>query len=134
MILIDAGPLVAMLHADDVHHDECVAVLRSVREPLGTVWPAVTEAAYLLGFSWKAEDALFEMLSRGAPRLLPLDDTDIPRIRELMRKYHDLSMDLADAALVRAAEREGCRTVFTLDRRDFSTYRLNGRSRISILP
>ena len=35
-----------------------------------------------------------------------LDDADAPRMRELMEKYRDLPMDLADAALVRVAERD----------------------------
>ena len=134
MILVDAGPLVAILHADDAHHDECVEALRVVHEPLGTVWPAVTEAMYLLGFSRKAQDGLFEMLSRETPKLLPLDETDLPRMRELMRKYRDQPMDLADAALVRVAEREGCRKVFTIDRRDFLAYRPAKIGRFTLLP
>ena len=40
-----------------------------------------------------------------------------------MRKYRDLPMDLADAALVRVAERERIRRIFTTDRRDFTLYR-----------
>jgi len=44
-------------------------------------------------------------------------------MRELMNQYRDLPMDLADSGLVRVAERENLREVFTLDRRDFSTYR-----------
>jgi hypothetical protein len=43
-------------------------------------------------------------------------------------------MDLADAALVRVAERDGVRTVFTLDRRDFGVYRLQGGRRLNLLP
>jgi predicted nucleic acid-binding protein len=44
-----------------------------------------------------------------------------------MRKYRSLPMDFADATLVRVAEREGIRRIFTLDRRDFSVYRLGPR-------
>jgi predicted nucleic acid-binding protein len=51
-----------------------------------------------------------------------------------MEKYADLPMDLADAALVRVAERDGLRTVFTIDRRDFTIYRLKGGRRLAILP
>jgi predicted nucleic acid-binding protein len=69
-----------------------------------------------------------------AVTLLPLDDQDIPRIRELMRKYRDLPMDLADAALVRVAEREKLRRVFTLDRRDFEVYRPARLGRFILLP
>ena len=51
-----------------------------------------------------------------------------------MHQYADLPMDLADAALIRVAEREGIRTIFTLDRRDFSVYRLHGRIRPHLIP
>ena len=48
---------------------------------------------------------------------------DCLRMRELMWKYRDLPMDLADAALVRVAERERVRRIFTVNRRDFGIYR-----------
>lgn len=134
MILVDAGPLVALLHKDDQHHPACVAALRSVREPLATVWPAVTEAMYLLERSWKAQEALLQLLLDDSPRLLPLDADDLPRMRELMLKYRDLPMDLADAALVRVAEREQIRRVFTVDRRDFERYRPARVGRFEIIP
>jgi uncharacterized protein len=134
MVLVDAGPLVALIHADDQQHHRCRAVLQSLREPLGTVWPVFTEAMYLLNFSSRAQEALWEMMARAVVRLLPLDEEDIPRMRELMRKYRDLPMDLADAALVRVAEREGLRRVFTLDRRDFQIYRPSRLGRFSLLP
>jgi predicted nucleic acid-binding protein len=93
-----------------------------------------TEATVLLGFSWRAQDALWEFLERGAVTLLPLNGRDFARMRELMDKYQDLPMDLADAALVRVAERERAHRVFTLDRRDFSLYRPEGVGRFQILP
>lgn len=134
MILVDAGPLVALVDADDQHHPACTATVKQVTEPLGTVWPALTEAMYLLGDLPRAQDAVWEMLARGAIRLLPLDLADAPRMRELMRKYADRPMDLADAALVRVAEREGIRKIFTVDRRDFGVYRLHGRLRLTVMP
>ena len=134
MILIDAGPIVAVLYRDDHNHERCVRALRTLREPLATAWPVLTEAMYLLGFSWEAQDALWEMIDGGVLRLISLDTDDGPRMRELMRKYRDLPMDLADAALVRLAEREGLRRVFTIDRRDFSVYRPARIGRCSIIP
>jgi predicted nucleic acid-binding protein len=83
----------------------------------------MTEAMHLLSFSWQAQDALWEMNALLVLHLLPLDSADLPRIRQLMQKYRDLPMDLADATLVRVAEREGIRRVFTIDRRDFALYR-----------
>lgn len=103
-------------------------------EPLGTIWPAVAEAMHLLSFSWRAQDALWEMIQSGAVQILSLGTDDIPRMRELMRKYRDLPMDLADAGLVRMAERERLRRIFTLDRRDFQVYRPSRIGRFAILP
>ncbi len=134
MILVDVGPLIALLHRDDRNHDLCVETLRSLREPLGTAWPVVTEAMYLLGFSWRAQDALWEMVDGGALGLVSLDPNDVPRMRDLMRKYRDLPMDVADAALVRIAERERIRRIFTLDRRDFAVYRPARIGRFSLIP
>lgn len=134
MILLDTRPLVALIHADDDQHGICTETFRDLNEPLGTVWPVLTEAMYLLNFSWQAQDALWEMIQTGAIEILAAAADDFGRIRELMRKYRDLPMDLADAALVRVAERERLRRVFTLDRRDFQIYRPLRIGRFAVLP
>ena len=134
MILIDAGPMVALLSANDHHHAACRATLVRIDEPIATVWPAFTEAMYLLRRSEQAQDALWMMVQREAIGIMPLTIDDVPRMRALMLKYWDLPMDLADAALVRVAEREGVHRIFTLDRRDFSVYRPLGIGRFNILP
>ncbi len=133
-VLVDAGPLVALLHRDDQHHQDCVEALTGLRDPLVSVWPVVTEAMYLLGFSWQAQDALWELIQEETVRLLSLESADYIRMRDLMRKYRSLPMDLADAALVRVAERERIRRIFTLDRRDFSLYRPAKLGRFAIIP
>jgi predicted nucleic acid-binding protein len=134
VILVDAGPLVALVDASDEHHARCVGALRELREPMGTVWPAVTEALYLLLDVPEGQDAVLEMLGRGAVHLVPLVQEDVPRIQELMARYRDQPMDLADAALVRVAEREGLDRVFTVDRRDFEVYRIGRRKTFQIVP
>jgi predicted nucleic acid-binding protein len=134
MILVDAGPLVALIHEDDHEHRACKDAFANFNEPLGTVWPVLTEAMYLLSFSREAQTALMEMIESGAVEILPLGASDIPRMRELMRKYRDLPMDLADAALVRVAERERLRRIFTIDRRDFQIYRPLRIGRFVVLP
>jgi len=134
LILVDAGPLVALVDKADQNHLACVSVLKDLHQPLATVWPPLTEAMYHLAAFPKGQEAVWEMLDRGDLRLLPLDRDDFARMRELMRKYADRSMDLADAALIRVAEREGIRRLFTVDRRDFSVYRLHERIRLSLIP
>jgi hypothetical protein len=134
VILIDTGPVVALLRRPDQHHERCAAALSKLQQPLATVWPVVTEAMFLLADRPDAQAALWQSLEDEAIALLALDRNDIPRIRELMWKYRDRSMDFADAALVRVAEREGLDTVFTVDRKDFEVYRLSGRRRFQIVP
>jgi uncharacterized protein len=133
-VLVDAGPLVALIDRSDHYHQACREALKMVREPLGTVWPAFTEAMYLLRSSADAQRALWEMINIGGVRFIDLGHEDCPRMKELMWKYRDLPMDLADAALVRVAERERVRRVFTIDRYDFEVYRPYRLGRFEIVP
>lgn len=133
MTLVDAGPLVALIDADDQHHEECRTALKKLRPPLWTAWPAVAEAMYLLE-SFRAQDALWEMLLRDVVRIASLDRSDMERMRQLMHKYRDLPMDLADAALVAIAEREHIRKVFTIDRQDFKVYRPRHVRQFELVP
>jgi predicted nucleic acid-binding protein len=133
-VLVDTGPLVAILDRSDNRHAACVSVLRQARAPLVTVWPVLTEASHLLSFSAKAQASLLELVINGTVRVEPLGDLDVSRMRELMSKYADLPMDLADAALVCVAERLRLRTVLTTDRRDFSLYRTKTKAKLTLLP
>ena len=133
-VLVDAGPLVALLDRGDAHHAECVAAARAITATLLTVWPAFTEAMYLLSGTWPAQRALWEMIEAGAVGLAGLDANDAPAMKTLMQKYRDQPMDLADAALVRAAQRDRITTIFTLDRRHFRTYRTGSGKPFSMIP
>ncbi len=133
-VLVDAGPLVAILNARDNDHQVCVDAFRSIRTPLVTSWAVLTEAAYLLGHSIDAQEALFALVERGAVAIAPLVSEDLPAIRKLMRTYSDLPMDFADATLVHLAKKLGANTIFTLDSRDFSVYRIAGRKHLKIIP
>ena len=134
IVLVDAGPLVALIDRGDKHHQRCVDALATLRDPLSTVWPAVAEAMYLLRVSAYAQRALWDMIDVVGVRFADLGAGDFPRMRELMWKYRDLPMDLADAALVRVAERDKLRRAFTIDRQDFEIYRPHRFGRFEILP
>jgi hypothetical protein len=125
---------VALLDRSDPYHLSCQETFSSLDDSMVTVWPVVTEAIYMLRAYWQAQDALWEMIQSGAVQILSLGIDDIPRMRALMRKYRDLPMDLADAGLVRVAERERLRGIFTLERRDFQVYRPSKIGRFTILP
>jgi predicted nucleic acid-binding protein len=132
-VLVDAGALIALLDRDDAEHERCVEALRGIRDPLATVWPALTEAMHLLADTPRGPDALCDMVSDGVLKLIPLDLPDLGRIKQLMQKYHDAPMDFADAALVCVAERERLTRIVTFDRH-FEIYRLPRRARFTVLP
>jgi hypothetical protein len=133
-VLVDTGALVALFDARDGHHRRVTDVWRGIRQPVETIWPVLTEAFHLLAFSTTACGAIFDLVESGAMVLAPLDCHDAPRIRELMAKYADLPIDLADACLVRVAERERIRTVFTVDRRGFGVFAPRHVRRFSLWP
>lgn len=130
MILTDAGPLVALLNANDQYHLRCLATLRSLEpDTLLTTWVCFTEAMYLLGAigGYRYQEALWELQTSGQLVLKELTPGETSRMRELMHQYQDTPMDLADASLVAVAEGSYLRSIFTYDR-DFEVYRLWGSS------
>lgn len=134
MILVDAGPMVALVDRGDQHHEACRAAMQEIEEPLATVLPALTEAMYLLSDVPNGQVALWALIDAAPIRLLDLGEDDLPRIRELMTAYADREMDLADAAFVRVAERERLERIFTVDRKDFTVYRINGHDAFELVP
>lgn len=136
MTLTDTGPLVALVNRNDPNHAACVAATKLL--PVGalvTTWPCFTEAMYLLfrAGGYLAQAALWQLRTAGRLVLHDLTIGEIDRTAELMGKYRDKPMDLADASLVAAAEHLGRQRVFTLDS-DFHIYRLTDGSALEITP
>jgi len=133
-VLIDAGPLVAILNRREQDHEVCVGALKKIKRPLLSTWMPVTEAMYLLDSSVDAQNALLEMIERGFLKILEIGASDLPPIRALINKYNDQPMDFADATLVHVANREGLKEIFTLDRRDFSIYKMKQNRPFKVVP
>lgn len=98
-------------------------------------WPVFTEAMYLLGDAggWRAQRALWALLTRGDIEIVELAPDSVDRSRSLMEKYSDTPMSLADATLVAVAEHLRLKRIFTLDS-DFDVYRVRGRQRFVRIP
>jgi hypothetical protein len=94
----------------------------------------VTEAAYLLRKYPRQRTSLLRAIQRGEFELLSLTSDELLAIDDIISKYRDQDVDLADAALVHLANREQIGTVFSTDRRHFSVYRLNDGRAFRILP
>lgn len=124
MILVDTGPLVALFDPKDWRHERCVKALKRIQEPLSTTIPVLTEAFHMLGPESVGSDRLREFVEKGGLSIWFFDRPALTRAFELMEVYADHPMDLADASLVVSAELLGTRKVFTVDRRDFETYKV----------
>ena len=124
MILVDTGPLVALFNPADRTHDRCVETLKTIKEPLATTSSVLTEAFHLLYPASIGALRLMNRVTEGRLQVLTIDNRDLARALELMVQHADTRMDFADASLVSAAERHDVRTIFTIDRNDFATYRM----------
>ncbi len=133
-ILLDTGPLVALLAGSDSRHQICVDTLSRLSPPLLTCWPVLTEAAWLLRKQHRPLDRLADAHAAGMFALLPLEGNSLADIAAIMRRYEDVGLQFADAALIHLAERENIRTVFTTDQRDFSIIRLKRNRTLKIIP
>jgi predicted nucleic acid-binding protein len=122
--VVDTGPLVALFDPKDREHARCVAALKALRGRLYATVPVLTQAFHLLQPASIGSDRLRDFVVNGGLSLWFLDNDTTRRSFELMEQYADHPMDLADASLVAAAESLDTRTMFTLDRRNFTRYRI----------
>jgi predicted nucleic acid-binding protein len=129
MILADTGFFVAIANPRDLWHGSARRALTELKAPLVTTWPILTETCHLLlsRLGPEAQVRFVASVERGAVTVHPLEDKHLPRVHELMEKYRELPMDLADASLVILAEQIGRGDIVSTDRRDFGAYRWKNR-------
>jgi hypothetical protein len=134
MVIIDTGPIVALFDESEPLHQICNTTLKKIKVPLCTSWPVLTESFYLLGDWQTGQSELWDFIIAGGLNVYDISASDYSRLRDLMKKYSDKPMDLADATLVLIAETYKIKTVFTLDRNDFSLYRPKHCTHFTIIP
>lgn len=119
-----------MLDAGEPAHEWASSQLRKMTGAFSTVWPVISEAVHIIGrrFGASGRTRTLELLWNGKLRIMPLDEGDASVMTYLMAAYQELPMDLADAALLQAYRRGKFSSIMTLDRRDFSIYRLAGKA------
>ena len=93
-VLVDTGPIVAILLESDEHHEVCVEQLRHVRGSLLTCWPVITEAAWLLRAYPQGDSELLSSCNGQPFELVPLSATDLPGIAAILGKYDSLGIQL----------------------------------------
>ena len=125
-VLVDTGPLVALLNRRERHHAWVKSFLDTVEPPIFTCEPVLSEVCFLLQDVNGGQDAVLELVARGILRSDFRLTAEIDSLRYLMKKFSDVPMSLADACLVRMTELDTQGVVLTLDS-DFKIYRRNRR-------
>jgi len=131
-VIIDTGPLVAVLSQRDHSHAWARSHFELLRFPCLTCEAVLSESVFLLEGSKRAQEALAKMLERGVIKTEFSFDVSRTEILHLLRRYRDTPLSFADACLVRMSELHADSTVFTTDA-DFNVYRRNGRQSIPLM-
>ena len=131
-VLVDTGPLVALLNRRDRYHSWARETLDGIEPPLTTCEPVLSEACFLLSKVAGGQDAVLELVATGIVEIDFQVAQEIDDLRSLMKKFATVPMSLADACLVRMTELERDFLVLTLDS-DFRIYRRNRRQVVPTL-
>jgi uncharacterized protein len=120
-LIADSGALYALYDADDEHHLRVRSVLEAYRGAIVVPTAILAELDYLLRefLNVEAELDFLESLQNGAFLLEPFTSSDLERCRELLAKYRDLDLGLADTAVIATAERLETGQILTVDERHF---------------
>ena len=132
-VLLDTGPLVAVLDRGDPHHQACVALWHEIADRCLTTEAVVTEATHLVGRAGGSPLPLELLLAARIP-VVSIEHGGHEQAVRLMRRYGMLPMDYTDATLVIVADAVHLDTVFTLDRKAFQLYRRGDGSQFTVLP
>ena len=120
-LIVDAGALYAQADADEPQHTAVADVLRGEQGTLVTSQLVVAEADYLilkrLGSMWSLRSS---RIWRRAPTWSTRSrEAELAIARDVVARYRDLELGLADASLVVLADRWQTRRLLTLDERAF---------------
>ncbi len=133
-LILDTGPLVALLDATDPDHDRCATLIRETREPRIVPVCVLVEVEYLLRPWPRALAALLADFQTEALQLLDLPTRWLMRSGELVDRYRDLPLGLVDATVIAATEMLGETKVATLDHRHFTVVRPRHTPALELLP
>jgi len=135
-LVLDTGPVLALLDADDPDHDRCRDLVQRTGEPLVLVAPTLVEIDHWIRKRHRpvAWSTLVEDIASGAYRLETLGAADPCRAAALQARYASLDLGLVDASVIAVCERLGERKVATLDRRHFGVVRPRHCEALQLVP
>lgn len=132
-VLLDTGVIVALLDRSEKAHGLCADAVHALEQPLITCEAVIAESCYLLRNLQGAAEAIIANVAAGIFQIPFQISKEAPGVKQILRKYRDRKIDLADACLIRLADEFAAADIFTLDR-DFTIYRWGKNKPFRILP
>ena len=132
--ILDTGPWVALIDRSESRHTECVQWLKNFSGRLYSTEAVLTEVLYILNFSITAQCAALDFVLKSIVEIVPSSTDSLKKTKNLMKKYADLPMDFADATIVCLATETGLQNIATLDKKDFTIYKLPKKKSFTIMP
>lgn len=136
MIVADTSGLLALYNRAEPHHQTVKEAVAKAARTLIVSPYVVAEVDYLLAtrLGVDAELAALEELSSGAYDLACLSPAELRTIHDVVERYRDQAIGVADASLVVLADRFGTKDILTLDRRHFAVLRPMRGGRFRLIP
>jgi predicted nucleic acid-binding protein len=132
-VLLDAGPLVALLSAGDADHDRARRLFAGCAPPFRCCEAVIAEACFLMRKVHPAGPAEIASLGdRGLFTMAIAADAHWTDLQGVLRKYSDRPISFADACLIRCAEIHQEPRILTFDT-DFAIYKWGRNRRFEIL-
>jgi uncharacterized protein len=132
VIVADTSAIIALIDADDKHHDTIVALYDDDPTSWVLPWAILPEVDYMLSthVGNGAAEAFLADLAGGSFTVEWGRYGDLARAHEFCERYRALRLGLVDAVVAAIAERLHARAIATLDLRDFSPLKLHGKPRL----
>jgi predicted nucleic acid-binding protein len=132
-VLLDTGVIVALLDRSERLHEACAEAVQEIEAPLITCEAVIAESCYLLRKLAGASEAVIDNVAAGIFQIPFQLSHEAADVKQVLRKYRDRPIDLADACLIRLADEFGTADILTLDR-DFAVYRWGRNKAFRMLP
>ena len=130
-ILVDAGPLIALADHADIYHRPVKSYLNKFNGRMLTTWPVLAEVCHFLPEPVQID--FLRWANGGGISVVEMHETALSSLADWKEKYRDLPMDLADASLIWVAQQTGVLDILTIDRKDFSVYRMPGGKSLNLV-
>ena len=132
MIVADTGAIIALIDADDAHHEAMVQLFEEDPAAWVLPWAILPEVDFLVGryVGTHAADAFHRDLVEGAFEVDWGHEDDLRRAQSIREQYASLELGLVDAVVAAMAERLRATAIATVDLRDFGALALIGQPRL----